>query len=196
MGRRPSVTLPINSAALKDIINNMGMTQENIGDLLNVSRQTIYTWLSSSRIPPKQLFILTKELQLSMEQMNRILPPKKEYIVEKSGLDPRAEFVMHLKHATQEGKLEWNRTSDTQGSYAYSVTANNCIVKLMSYAPSNGIEVLSGLLVYPDGLCGYCKEIPVNTIGMQELFNAVVAKREARIDYNKVLSALGIEVKE
>ncbi len=77
MARPSSITIPINSDALKNIIKAKGHNISDLGapDLLDVSRQTINTWLQLGNIPPRKLSILGQKLNLTPSEVDLISSP-------------------------------------------------------------------------------------------------------------------------
>ena len=126
MARNPTA-LQINGDALKAIIENHG-TVESIAKEVGVSRQSLSSWFSENKIPPRRLVDLTKILRLSSAQVKTLSAKKKMQIFfrTKRNMDvsqktrdsiedfARIFFVLDSL-ASDSGKTDssFNRVSDT-----------------------------------------------------------------------------------
>ncbi len=74
---KQSVMIPVNADVLRDSIQKRD-SLSSLEGVLGVSRQAINGWLSKSKIPPRQLSTIVRELKLDASEVKKITSPPKD----------------------------------------------------------------------------------------------------------------------
>lgn len=72
---RPSTALRIDPDGLKALFHDRGLTLENVGEAIGVSKQALSDWLKNSAMPARRLYELTDALRLDESERRRFYVP-------------------------------------------------------------------------------------------------------------------------
>ncbi|MCB1215028.1 MAG: hypothetical protein KDK66_06075, partial [Deltaproteobacteria bacterium] len=65
--------IPFDPAAFRDLVKDQGKSLSGLEPITGVSKQAINGWLSSAKIPPRQLYKIAENLHWKSKQVDRVL---------------------------------------------------------------------------------------------------------------------------
>lgn len=101
---RKSVMIPFDPTSFRDIVKGHGKSLSDLEPVIGVSKQALNGWLSSSRIPPRQLHTIAQTLKWNPNEVAKVL--------KKSGAQG-IRFRSHRNTLASEGAEETARRIST-----------------------------------------------------------------------------------